>query len=155
MFLQRFAHPDGRARLAAIRPGRNPAPVPGQLILTTGRVMEHYQTGTQTRRVAALLEAHPEASVAVHPASAGEHGLRDGDQALISNAQGEMTARVVFDDGMRTDTIFAPFHHPGKGAANLLTQALTDPHSHMPEFKNTPVTIRPTSESDPSKETPL
>ncbi|WP_336582031.1 molybdopterin oxidoreductase family protein [Nesterenkonia sp. PF2B19] len=69
MFLERFAHPDGKARLAAITPGKIPAPAPGQLTLTTGRHMEHYQSGTQTRRVPALLDTHPEATVAVHPAT--------------------------------------------------------------------------------------
>ncbi|MDZ5077592.1 molybdopterin oxidoreductase family protein [Nesterenkonia sp. HG001] len=160
MFLERFAHADGRARLAAITPGRTPAPAPGELTLTTGRHMEHYQSGTQTRRVAALLDAHPEATIAVHPATALEHGLEEGTDAVVANAQGEMTARVVWDAGIRTDTIFAPFHYAGQGTANLLTRALTDPQSGMPEFKNTPVTIRPAgapgaarSETTSSKET--
>ncbi|GAA3069763.1 MULTISPECIES: molybdopterin oxidoreductase family protein [Actinomycetes] len=147
MFLERFAHPDGKARLAAITPGKISAPAPGQLTLTTGRHMEHYQSGTQTRRVPALLDTHPEATVAVHPATALEHGLDDGDQAVIANAQGEMTARVVCDAGIRTDTIFAPFHYAGAGTANRLTQALTDPQSRMAEFKNTPVTLRPAGAS--------
>ncbi|MGQ7786881.1 molybdopterin oxidoreductase family protein [Nesterenkonia sp. K-15-9-6] len=171
MFLERFAHPDGKARLAAITPGRVPAPASGELTLTTGRHMEHYQSGTQTRRVPALLDTHPEATVSVHPATAREHGLDDGDQAVIANAQGEMTATVVCDAGIRTDTIFAPFHYPGAGTANLLTQSLTDPQSRMPEFKNTPVTLRPAqaprtatagatggtepAETAPSKETRL
>lgn len=143
MFEERFAHADGKARLTAIRPRRQAVPAAGQLTFTTGRVMEHYQSGTQTRRVDALHQAQPEVTIQVHPATAAEHGLEEGGYAVVENPQGSMVAKVEHDDGIRSDTIFAPFHFPGNGTANLLTRGLTDPHSSMPEFKNTPATIRP------------
>lgn len=105
--------------------------------------MEHYQSGNQTRRVRALDATHPQVTVQVHPATARQFGLADNGFAVVENAQGALTAKVVFDAGIRADTIFSPFHFSGRGAANLLTRGLTDPHSKMPEFKNTPVRVRP------------
>lgn len=148
MFQERFAHADGKARLSAIRPRRQAAPQAGELTFTTGRVMEHYQSGTQTRRVQALRQAHPEAVLTVHPAVAAQHGLEEGGRAVVESAQGSMVGVVELDDGIRTDTIFAPFHFPGSGTANRLTRGLTDPHSAMPEFKNTPAVIRPVREGE-------
>lgn len=143
MFAERFAHPDGRAVLRAIRPRAQAAPRAAELTLTTGRLMEHYQSGTQTRRVPTLDAAHPQVTVQVHPATARQYGLVEDGFAVVENAQGALTAKVVLDAGIRADTIFSPFHFAGRGAANLLTRGLTDPDSKMPEFKNTPVRIRP------------
>lgn len=143
MFRSRFAHADDRAALRAIRPRTQPAPRAEELTFTTGRLMEHYQSGNQTRRVRALDATHPQVTVQVHPATARQFGLADNGFAVVENAQGALTAKVVFDAGIRADTIFSPFHFSGRGAANLLTRGLTDPHSKMPEFKNTPVRVRP------------
>lgn len=142
MFESGFAHPDGRARLDTIRPRRQASPRVGELTFTTGRLMEHYQSGNQTRRVPDLAATHPEVTVQIHPATAREFGLDESDCAVIENAQGSLHARVRLDETIRADTVFAPFHFSGRGAANVLTRGLTDPHSKMPEFKNTPVTIR-------------
>ncbi|EXF26131.1 nitrite reductase [Nesterenkonia sp. AN1] len=143
MFTSRFAHPDGRAALRGIRPRGQAAPGAAELTFTTGRLMEHYQSGNQTRRVPALDAAHPQVTVQVHPATARQFGLTEHGLAVVENAQGALTAKVVLDAGIRADTIFSPFHFGGRGAANLLTRGLTDPDSKMPEFKNTPVRIRP------------
>ncbi|MBE1523016.1 assimilatory nitrate reductase catalytic subunit [Nesterenkonia lutea] len=143
MFESTFAHADGRAKLSAIRPRRQASPQTDELTFTTGRLMEHYQSGNQTRRVPALDAAHPEVTVQIHPATARQFGLQEGGYAVVENAQGAMTARVRLDESIRADTIFAPFHFSGRAAANALTRGLTDPHSKMPEFKNTPVRIRP------------
>nr|WP_313818031.1 molybdopterin oxidoreductase family protein [Citricoccus sp.] len=147
-FTASFGHPDGRARLGPIHV-RDPRPPSSQgLTLTTGRLMEHYQSGAQTRRVPDLLGVHPEATVSVHPATA--HGLRltEGAPAELRSTSGRMRARVVFDAGLRTDTVFVPFHFAGRGAANQLTAGLLDPQSQMPEFKNTAVTLHPAGSVD-------
>ena len=151
MFSERFAHADGKARLSAIRPRRQNQPrAAGEITFTTGRLMEHYQSGTQTRRVPALLQTHPEAYVEVHPATAAQYGLAEDGYAVLESAHGQMVARVELTDGIRADTVFAPFHFPEAGTANLLTRGLTDPDSSMPEFKSTPATIRPaTPEEQP------
>ncbi|MFC7401152.1 molybdopterin oxidoreductase family protein [Citricoccus sp. GCM10030269] len=145
VFTETFAHADGKAHLAPIHV-RAPQPAsPQGLTLTTGRLMEHYQSGTQTRRVPDLMAVHPEATVSVHPATAGHLGLAEGDAAELTSASGTMRARTVLDAGLRTDTVFVPFHFAGEGTANRLTAGLLDPHSQMPEFKNTPVTLHPVS----------
>lgn len=148
VFTDRFAHPDGRAHLGTITVrGAQPASAQG-LTLTTGRLMEHYQSGTQTRRVAELLGVHPEATVSVHPATAAQRGLTDGGRAELRSATGTARARVVLDAGLRTDSVFMPFHFAGAGAANRLTAGLLDPRSQMPEFKSTPVDLHPVGAHD-------
>lgn len=143
VFTERFGHADGRAHLGAIHVREPSSASPQGLRLTTGRLMEHYQSGTQTRRVPALLAVHPEATVSVHPATAGRLDLEEGAPAELRSATGTMRARVVLDAGLRTDTVFVPFHFAGGGTANRLTAGLLDPRSQMPEFKNTPVTLHP------------
>jgi assimilatory nitrate reductase catalytic subunit len=105
------------------------------LYATTGRVLAHYQSGAQTRRVAELNEAVPESFVEIHPDTAARSGLRDQDLAVITSARGSMTARVRLEPTIRPDTVFVPFHFPGAGRANLFTHPALDPRSGMPEFK--------------------
>ncbi|GAA3358560.1 molybdopterin oxidoreductase family protein [Saccharopolyspora gregorii] len=137
LFLDRFAHPDGRARFAAVehRPAAEQVSAEFPLHATTGRVLAHYQSGAQTRRIPELAAAAPEAFVEVHPDTARRAGLADGDLALVSSARGRTAARVRLVDSMRVDTVFLPFHFPGAGRANLLTNPALDPRSRMPEFK--------------------
>jgi assimilatory nitrate reductase catalytic subunit len=136
-FLDHFAHPDGRARFAAVD-HTGPAEPPDAefpLQATTGRVLQHYQSGAQTRRVPELLAAVPEAYVEVHPDTAARAGLTDGGPALVSSRRGEVRATVRCVDSMRPDVVFLPFHFPGAQRANLLTNPALDPTSRMPEFK--------------------
>ena len=145
MFLDRFAHPDGRARFAEVD-HRGPAETTTAdrpLYATTGRVLAQYQSGAQTRRVPELNEAAGEVFVEVHPDTAERFGLREGEPALVSSARGGTVARVRLDGTLRTDTVFLPFHFPGRGRANLLTNPALDPHSRMPEFKVCAVRIEP------------
>ncbi|TNC23237.1 molybdopterin oxidoreductase family protein [Amycolatopsis alkalitolerans] len=137
MFLDRFAHPDGRARFVPVE-HRGPAePVDDEfpLQLTTGRVLQHYQSGAQTRLVAELTETVPEVYVEVYPDTAARFGLSDGEWARLSSRRGEMTARVRCVSSMRADLVFLPFHFAGAQRANLLTNPALDPSSRMPEFK--------------------
>ncbi|HVW40762.1 MAG TPA: molybdopterin-dependent oxidoreductase [Amycolatopsis sp.] len=137
MFLDRFAHADGRARFAPVE-HRGPAEAPDAefpLQATTGRVLQHYQSGAQTRLVAELNDVVPEAYVEVHPDTAARHGLAHGDIACVRSRRGETTARVHCVPSMRPDVVFLPFHFAGDGRANLLTNPALDPTSRMPEFK--------------------
>ncbi|MDR6972070.1 molybdopterin oxidoreductase family protein [Leifsonia shinshuensis] len=142
LFLDRFATDDGRARLVAVRPrdletGR----LPGELTLITGRLLEHYQSGAQTRRVPELSAAQPEVRAELHPATAARLGIADGDAVIVRNVRGEVVARALLTAAMRVDTVFLPFHFAGRQCANLLTEAAVDPTSAMPEFKRTAVTV--------------
>ncbi|MBT2410984.1 molybdopterin oxidoreductase family protein [Streptomyces sp. ISL-12] len=147
LFLDRFAHPDGRARFADLD-HRAPAEETGPafpLYATTGRVLAHYQSGAQTRRVAELTDAVPEPFVQVHPDTAARCGLADRGLARVVSARGGMTARVRTDATMRLDTVFVPFHFPDEGRANLFTHPALDPRSGMPEFKVCAVRLAPLS----------
>ncbi|MDT0442543.1 molybdopterin oxidoreductase family protein [Streptomyces johnsoniae] len=145
LFLDRFAHPDGRARFAEVE-HRESAETPGgayPLYATTGRVLAHYQSGAQTRRVPELHEAAPEAFAEMHPDTAARAGLGEGALARVSSPRGSMLARVRLVGSMRTDTVFLPFHFPGAGRANLITGTALDPRSGMPEFKVSSVRVEP------------
>jgi assimilatory nitrate reductase catalytic subunit len=137
LFSEEFAHPDGRARFHAV-PYRPAAEVPDSeypLYFTTGRYKEHYNSGAQTRRVDALLEAQPGPRVQVHPRLAARLGVGDGDLLLVESRRGSVRMAAQLSADIRPDTLFAPFHWGGKQAANLLTIPALDPSSRMPEFK--------------------
>lgn len=145
LFQERFYTASGRARFHAT-PHREPAEVIDQeypLYLTTGRLLAHYQSGTQTRRVERLNEIAPEPLVTLHPSLARRYGLQDGDSVRLTTRRGTalFTARVAAD--IREDTIFVPFHWGGKQAINVLTNPALDPLSRMPEFKVCAVRLEP------------
>jgi assimilatory nitrate reductase catalytic subunit len=144
LFLDRFAHDDGLARMVPVRRRTSDAAaqVGGELTLITGRLLEHYQSGAQTRRVPELNDARPVATVQMHPATALRLGI-DGDSLVeLANPRGVVRVRAEITVGIRPDTVFLPFHFAADQCANLLTAAVTDPVSGMPEFKRTAVTVR-------------
>ncbi|SFB97964.1 molybdopterin oxidoreductase family protein [Streptomyces aidingensis] len=145
LFLDGFAHPDGRARFAPV--GHREAAErtgPGfPLHATTGRLLAHYQSGAQTRRIAELTAAAPEPEVEIHPDTAARLGVGDGQRVRVSSARGSTVARARLVATLRTDTVFLPFHFPGAGRANLLTGTALDPVSRMPEFKVSAVCVEP------------
>ncbi|MBP2340966.1 assimilatory nitrate reductase catalytic subunit [Saccharothrix coeruleofusca] len=145
LFLDRFAHPDGRARFVPVD-HRGPAELPDAeypLQATTGRVLRHYQSGAQTRLVRELAEAEPETYVEVHPDTATRAGLAEGQLSAVVSRRGRTVARVRCVPSMRLDVVFLPFHFPGEGRANLLTNPVLDPTSRMPEFKVCAVRLEP------------
>ncbi len=132
-----FPTPSGRARFHAVRhrPTAEEADREYPLLLTTGRVLAHYQSGAQTRRVEALVRLAPRPVIQVSPATALRHGLCAGDLAVVETRRGRARFVVEVQGGLRDDTVFAPFHWGGEGAANRLTHPALDPVSRMPEFK--------------------
>jgi assimilatory nitrate reductase catalytic subunit len=135
-FLDRFPTPDGRARLVPVDhtpPAEGPGH--GEVHLVTGRVLEHYQSGAQTRRVAELDAAVPGAFAEVHPLLAARLGIAAGDLLRLRTARGEATLPARLTTAIRPDTVFVPFHWAGPGSANRLTDDRTDPVSGMPGFK--------------------
>ncbi|MGQ0575970.1 MAG: molybdopterin oxidoreductase family protein [Pseudonocardia sp.] len=145
LFLDRFAHPDGRARFVAVD-HVEAAELPDAafpLRATTGRVLAHYQSGAQTRRVAELAAVEPESFVEVHPDTAARAGLAAGQWARVVSRRGTARARVRCVSTLRPDTVFLPFHFGADQAANLVTNPALDPVSRMPEFKVCAVRIEP------------
>lgn len=137
LFLDRFPTADGKARFHAV-PLKHAAEEPDEefpLYLTTGRVMAQYQSGTQTRRVAALAAASPEAFVQIHPSMARTYGIAEGDPVSLVTRRGRAEMKAQLTHTIRMDTLFMPFHFGGRGCANLLTNPALDPISKMPEFK--------------------
>ncbi|MFH5822437.1 molybdopterin oxidoreductase family protein [Georgenia sp. AZ-5] len=150
LFLDRFGHHDGRARFVPVAPaaGAEPLHHDGAVTLLTGRLLEHYQSGAQTRRVPELAAAQPEPRLELHPTTARRVGVADGQLARVASARGAAIARVRVTPAVRPDTAFLPFHFPGDGSANLVTQAATDPVSGMPEFKTSAVWITAREEAE-------
>jgi assimilatory nitrate reductase catalytic subunit len=137
LFLDRFAHPDGRARFVAVEqpPTAEPVDADWPLVLTTGRVTAQYQSGAQTRRIDALNDAAPVPYVELHPYLAERLEVADGERVRVSTRRGAALLRTRVTDTLRPDTVFVPFHWAGKGRANLLTSDALDPTSRMPAFK--------------------
>jgi assimilatory nitrate reductase catalytic subunit len=137
LFLDAFGTPDGRARFHPVD-HRGPQETTDDeypLYLTTGRILRHYQSGTQTRRVGELRAAAPEPFVELHPSLAQSLSIADGKMVTLESRRGRATGRARITADIRPDTVFMPFHWGGSGAANLLTNPALDPASKMPEFK--------------------
>ncbi|MEV6955497.1 molybdopterin oxidoreductase family protein [Streptomyces sp. NPDC051183] len=145
LFLEAFATEDGRARFSAAC-HRDAAEVPDAqypLLLTTGRVVAQYQSGAQTRRVEELNEAAPGPFVELHPRLAARIGAVEGEPLAVTSRRGRAVAPARITDTIRADTVFMPFHWPGEGRANSLTNPALDPVSRMPEFKVCAVRVEP------------
>ncbi len=137
LFADGFPTPDGRARFVAVehRAAAEEPDADYPVLLTTGRLLQHYQSGAQTRRVPALREAQPEPMVEVHPDLAESHDLEEGDRVRVISRRGAAEALVRITETIRPDTVFMPFHWGGASSVNLVTNAALDPVSRMPEFK--------------------
>ncbi|GGC17164.1 molybdopterin oxidoreductase family protein [Cellulomonas carbonis] len=144
LFADGFPRPDGRALMVPVdHRGPSDRLHPDQpLYLVTGRVLQHYQSGAQTRRVPALAAAQPEPYVELHPLLADRLGIADGEPVEVTSARGTAVAVAHVTPGARPDTVFMPFHWSGEGSANRLTTDATDPISGMPEFKVAAVRVR-------------
>ncbi len=148
LFLEAFAHADGKAVMTPVTPRRrrtpatNTDPAAKTMTLITGRLLEHYQSGAQTRRVSELLASQPEAKVQIHPAAAASMGIAEGSFVSVANERGQVVCRAELSTAIRPETVFLPFHFPELESANRLTEAATDPISGMPEFKFNKVWVR-------------
>ena len=151
LFGTRFAHPDGLARFfrAEYRDTAERTDAEFPYVLTTGRLMRQYQSGTQTRRVAALAgdEVGADGSVLphaeLHPDLARVCGVVDGEAVRLRTRRGAAVFRARLTTGIRTDTVFVPFHWGGGSRANSLTDDALDPTSRMPAFKACAVAVTP------------
>ncbi|MCL7426880.1 molybdopterin oxidoreductase family protein [Streptomyces sp. YS415] len=137
LFHDRFATEDGRAHFVPVA-HRASAEEPDEeypVLLTTGRVVSQYQSGAQTRRVDELNAAAPGPFVELHPRLAARLGAAEGDPLAVVSRRGRAVAPARITTAIRPDTVFMPFHWPGEGRANTLTNPALDPTSRMPEFK--------------------
>ena len=145
LFVEQFPTPSGRARFHAVD-HHGPAEVPDAdfpLILTTGRVLAHYQSGTQTRRIPELQALSSEPFAEIHPATAELLGVPEGGEVVLTTRRGSTQLPVRLSPALREDTVFVPFHWGGERSINLLTNPALDPISKMPEFKACAVQLQP------------
>lgn len=137
LFEYSFFHPDGKARMKKVGYHES-AEMPDSLYpyrLTTGRVLEHYLTGNQTRRIQPLEEAVPEPVVEVSEKLVKKLGLEPGRKVKLTTRRGEAQYAWRSNPEQEESTLFVPFHWGGERSANLMTQEALDPVSRMPEFK--------------------
>jgi len=139
-----YGRPDGKAWVFALpyQPAAESPDADYDLWLCTGRVLEHWHTGTMTRRVPELYRAFPEAWVFMNPEDAKKRGLQRGDTVKISSRRGEMTTRVETRgrNKMPPGTVFVPFFDEGR-LVNKLTLDATCPISKETDFKKCAVKI--------------
>ena len=139
-----YGNPDGRANIifAPYEPAAESPDKDYDLWLCTGRVLEHWHTGTMTRRVPELYRAVPDAQVFMHPEDAKKRGLKRGDVAKLATRRGEITA-VVETRGrnrMPEGLVFVPFFDAGR-LVNKLTLDATDPLSKETDYKKCAVKV--------------
>ena len=139
-----YGHKDGKANI--IFAPFEPAPeVPDNeydMWLCTGRVLEHWHTGTMTRRVPELFKAVPDAVCYIHPADAKARGVRRGDEVLLQSRRGEVRCRVETRGRNRPPEglVFVPFFD-ARILINKLVLDATDPLSKQTDFKKCPIKI--------------
>ncbi|MEO6041879.1 MAG: formate dehydrogenase subunit alpha [Croceibacterium sp.] len=113
------------------------------LLLTTGRILSHYNVGAQTRRTSNVAW-HPEDLLEMHPADADNRGLKDGDWAKLNSRTGETTLRCRVTDRVAPGVVYTTFHHPAT-QANVVTTDYSDWATNCPEYKVTAVQVMPSN----------
>jgi assimilatory nitrate reductase catalytic subunit len=144
---RKFRTPDGKAHFQPVS-YRDPGEITDPefpVILTTGRVVSQYLSGTQTRRIGKLVDQYPEPLLEIHPKLAARYGIKERDLVRVVTRRGaaEFPAQLV--ETIREDTVFIPYHWPGKKSANQLTSGHLDPVSKIPELKVSAARLEPLS----------
>ena len=131
-----FPREEGRARFTPAQV-TSPAEVPDDeypMILTTGRQLEHWHTGSMTRRAAVLDWAEPEANASLHPKTLRQMQVKPGEMITVETRRGSINIMARADRAVSEDMIFVPFAYV-EAAANVLTNPSLDPFGKIPEFK--------------------
>ena len=131
-----FPRENGRAKFtpaSVIAPDETPdAEYP--MIMTTGRQLEHWHTGSMTRRSKVLDAVEPEANCSLHPSTLRKLGVEPGGLVTLSTRRGSITIMAREDRAVAPDMVFVPFAYV-EAAANILTNPAVDPYGKIPEFK--------------------
>ncbi|WP_298841639.1 formate dehydrogenase subunit alpha [uncultured Roseobacter sp.] len=147
VFGEGFPRPDGRARFtpaSVIAPDDVPdAEYP--MILTTGRQLEHWHTGSMTRRSAVLDGLEPEANCSLHPSTLRKLGVAPGEHVTLTTKRGSISIMAREDRAVAPDMVFVPFAYV-EAAANILTNPAIDPYGKIPEFKFSAVRVEATAD---------
>ncbi len=139
-----FPRPEGRAKFtpaSVIAPDDTPdADYP--MILTTGRQLEHWHTGSMTRRASVLDAVEPEANCSLHPSTLRKMGVEPGGMIRLTTKRGSIQIMARADRAVAPDMVFLPFAYV-EAAANILTNSAVDPYGKIPEFKFSAVRVEP------------
>ena len=143
VFKDHFATADGRVNLvpADIIPANERPDANFPFVLITGRQLEHWHTGSMTRRATVLDAIEPEATASMCGADLLTLGLREGEVMTLASRRGEVCLKVRRDDGTPLGSVFMPFAYY-EAAANLMTNAALDPFGKIPEFKYCAVAVK-------------
>ncbi|MGF1551112.1 MAG: formate dehydrogenase subunit alpha [Paracoccaceae bacterium] len=144
VFADGFPRPGGRARFtpAQVVP---PAETPDHkfpLILTTGRQLEHWHTGSMTRRAGVLDAAEPQAFASLHPRTLETMGIEPGEWVRVETRRGAIELAARADRAVAENMVFVPFAYV-EAAANMLTNPQLDPYGKIPEFKFSACRVKP------------
>ena len=143
VFKDYFATTDGRVHLvpADIIPANERPDAQFPFVLITGRQLEHWHTGSMTRRATVLDAIEPEATASMCGADLLALGVNAGDVITLASRRGDVCLRVRRDDGTPQGAVFVPFAYY-EAAANLMTNAALDPFGKIPEFKYCAVAVK-------------
>ena len=148
VFGEGFPRPDGRAKFtpaSIIAPDETPdAEYP--MILTTGRQLEHWHTGSMTRRSKVLDAVEPEANCSLHPKTLRKLGVMPGEFVKLTTRRGNIALMARSDRAVSEDMVFVPFAYV-EAAANILTNSAIDPYGKIPEFKFSAVRVEAVSKT--------
>ena len=134
LFTESFPRGRGEFHPAEFAPARELPDPEFPYVLNTGRVLEHWHTGTMTRRAKVLDELNPRPFVEVATADLEREGMRDREHVRVVSRRGAIELEARASARMTPGTVFIPFHY-AEAAANLLTIDALDPHAKIPEFK--------------------
>jgi formate dehydrogenase major subunit len=142
VFLQKFATDDGLVHLvpADIIPANERPDDAFPFVLITGRQLEHWHTGSMTRRASVLDAIEPMATASMCGEDLAKMGLDTGDVITVQSRRGKVAIHVRRDDGTPRGAVFIPFAYY-EAAANLMTNAALDPFGKIPEFKYCAVAV--------------
>jgi formate dehydrogenase major subunit len=142
VFIDRFPTPSGKAKLvpAGIIPAAETPDDAYPFVLITGRQLEHWHTGSMTRRSAALDAIEPFAVASVNPADLAGLGVTPGGPITVASRRGRVSLYARADEGTPRGSVFIPFCYY-EAAANLLTNPALDPFGKIPEFKYCAVSV--------------
>lgn len=130
----RFTRGRGKFHPIVFQPQKEEPDADYPLILSTGRTLYHYNSGSMTRRTGALRQRGAENFVELHTATAVRYGIRDGDNVRVRTRRGAITARAAVGDRVRSDTVWMPFHFV-ESPTNALTNDVFDPVTGTAEYK--------------------
>ena len=139
--LHQGSFPIGRARFSAVEQQELAEDLDYPLLLTTGRSLFHFHTGTMTRRTHLLDRERPKAAVDINPADAAALGVRSGTMVVVESVRGGIEIEARLTEEVPMGTVYIPFHF-AEAPANQLTARTLDPTSKIPCLKRTPVRIR-------------